>query len=561
MMPMLALAQTGLNRQTRLQTARLLAEKLRRQARTNSAAWGAHYRGITPGPQQWQMAARGDDESILYQADFWPRDHGKTEIFVHDLPLRKICEDPNIRVLIVQKTATEARKVVSVIKTELEENARLRSDYAAHWQKTAGVSDIVNKAGMVDDKTGAWGTQRLYVKRARRSKDPTVEAVGVGGAITGGHFDVIICDDVLDDENTKTEDRCHNIINWFFGTIMQLREPHTKIIVVGTLKTMLENLYSVIQENPMWNMVIYPAILSHNLDDIQYTPITEIKDGREQIVDVVVHTPDVQVMWPAKWPIEALILDMLGSPRRIWRREKMNDLAAMAEQIFKRGYFRYYDPGDPPHFRRVLQSWDTAFKETAGAAYSVMSEWGQATAGAFLRDVFRQKLEWSELSIAIPLLYLTAPIRPDAVLIEDKASGQSAIQEWSRGKDREAWIIELRRYQNQPGAKRVLTRMIEDILTRGDLPRTIHVPVLPIQIGSEANKEMRAEDASVWYANGQVWHPELEKLPPDKREMLEAFEGELTIFPNGRYRDQVDTTSQLILHLFGREQNYASGKA
>ena len=303
----------------------LLREKLRRQAQTNSAAFGALYRHIIPGPQQWQMATRCDDDSILYQFDAWPRDHGKTEIFVNSLPLRLICNNPDVRILIVQKTAIEARKAISVLKTELEENDAMRRDYRAHWLATVGVEDIVNKGGMVDDKTGAWQTHRLYVKRNRRSKDPTVEAVGVSGAVTGGHFDYIIVDDVLDDENTKTSERCQSIIAWFFGTIMQLREPHTKIVVVGTLKTLLENLYSVIVENPTWNCTIRSALLSHTLDEINYTPITGLIDGREQITDVAVHTPNIQVLWPEAWPIEALLKDMLASPRRIWRREKLND--------------------------------------------------------------------------------------------------------------------------------------------------------------------------------------------------------------------------------------------
>lgn len=549
---MLATSTTPRAVKTRL--LQLQQARLRRLARTNSAAFAARYRGVIPGPQQWEMAARCDDDGIKYQADFWPRDHGKTEIFVNALPLRLICEDPNVRILVVQKTAAEGRKSVSVIKTELEQNERLRADYRGHWRRTVGEPDIVNKAGMVDDKTGAWQAQRIYVKRTRVSKDPTFEAVGVGGAITGGHFDLIICDDILDDENTKTPERCESIITWFFGTILQLREPHTKIIVVGTLKTLLDNLYAQLQDNPMWNVTVRSALLSeHDIDDIAYTPLLEEKDGRPQITAVQVHTPGVQVMWPAVWPIEALILDMLGSPRRIWRREKLNDLQAMAEQIFKRHYFRYYSPQDPPRYRRVIQSWDTAFKETAGAAYSVMTEWGHAAQGAFLRDLFREKLEWPELSLAIGLLFLSAPERPDAVLIEDKASGQSGIQEWSRGKDREAWIVELRRYIDQPGSKLALARLAEQVISRPGLPGLIHVPVIPVKVGGEADKIARAEAASVWYANGQVWHPE-------KATFVEAFEGELLGFPGGRYKDQVDSAGQAILHLLAGTQNYSSGK-
>ena len=61
-----------------------------------------------PGPHQYEMARRVDDPRIQYQADFWPRDHGKSEIFCISYPLRRVCEDPDVRILIVQKAATEA---------------------------------------------------------------------------------------------------------------------------------------------------------------------------------------------------------------------------------------------------------------------------------------------------------------------------------------------------------------------------------------------------------------------------------------------------------------------
>lgn len=517
----------------------LKRRKLRLRARGDSAAFAACYRRITPGPQQREMARRVDNEAIKYEADFWPRDHGKTEIFVVSYPLRMVVNDPDIRILIVQKTGTEAKKAVSVIKTELEENEELRADYTAHWRQVVGEPDIVNKAGMIDDKAGAWQQQRIYVKRNRRGKDPTVEAVGVGGAITGGHFDIIICDDILDDENTKTEDRCNKIINWFFGTITQLREPHTKLIVVGTIKTMMRNLYSELMNNPTWNVTIRSALLSHTPDEIEYTPKFELIDGKEVLTDVEVHTPDVQVMWPTVWPVEALVFDMLGSVRRIWTREKCNNLAAMAEQIFKSSMIRRY--GSTPRFFRVIQSWDTAFKRTGD--YSALTEWGEAAAGAYLTDLYRAKLEWPELALAIPLFYLCAKIRPAAVLIEDKASGQSAIQEYRSGKPRALFLQEMTRYREQPGARRDLVQMIDQV-QHMSLPSVLRVPV----IGVAADKDgvTRAEDASVWWQNGQVYHP---AQAGAIKERLEAFEREWLNFPEVENDDWTISATQAVLWL------------
>jgi hypothetical protein len=50
---------------------------------------GCGGRAIRPGPHQYDMAARVDDEAMQYRADFWPRDHGESEIFCIDYPLRR----------------------------------------------------------------------------------------------------------------------------------------------------------------------------------------------------------------------------------------------------------------------------------------------------------------------------------------------------------------------------------------------------------------------------------------------------------------------------------------
>lgn len=450
-------------------------------------------RGIVPGPQQYEMARRVDDDTIQYEADFWPRDHGKSEIFCLSYPLRRVCEDPNIRILIVQKTATEAEKTLGVIKGELESNDDLKGYYAHHWQAVVGVPDICNAGALVSlgrKKEGAWQARRIYVRRTRRGKDPTVEAVGVGGAITGGHFDVIILDDVEDDENTKTDDRVANLVNWFTGTIMQLREPHTKIIVVGTLKTLKPDIYSLVQQNPVWSVVIRSAITSHRLDEIEYEPVRN-EEGR--VVDVEVKTPDVQTLWPAKWPIKALLLEMYASPRRsVWIREKLNDLRALAGRLFKAEWFGYATLDEiPKPFKRKIQVWDTAFGEE-GSNWSVCAT---LVLGAdnrvYVTRIYRARLEFPELVRAMRREFERE--RPQRVIVEDKASGRSAIQ---------------------------------------TLERETGVPVVRVSPEGK-DKVTRAESVTPYYEAGRVIHLA-------GAEWGDALEDELVMFPESEFDDQVD---------------------
>ncbi len=487
--------------------------KLKAAGRRNTAIFARVWReGVTPGPHQYDMARRIDDERLRYQADFWPRDHGKSEIFCIAYPLRRICEDPNIRILIVQKTATEAEKTLSVIKTELERNATLKTYYTTHWQRTVGQRDISNATGVVEregQREGAWQQRRIYVKRARKGKDPTVEAVGVGGAITGGHFDVIILDDVEDDENTRTPDRLKWLVNWFNGTILQLREPHTKMVVVGTLKTAARDIYNSVRQNPMWSCKVVPAILSHRLDEIEYAPVWDDETGT--IVDVTVKTADVRTLWPAKWDIKALLLDMLASSARsVWIREKLNDLTALAGKVFRREWFRYYERVETDFLERIIQVWDTAFDDDADADFSACVTLGLRQGRVYVLDVFRAKLIFPSLVPTMRAMYQRW--RPERVLIEQKASGKSAIQ-----------VIQL----------------------ETTLPAVAVDP-------QGHDKVSRAQTTTVYFETGRV-------LFPERALWLDVFEDELVMFPEAANDDQVDGVVYGVLELMVTGDSSMSG--
>lgn len=481
--------------------------KVRAAARRNTAIFAKCWReGVDPAAHQYDMARRVDGAS-QYQADFWPRDHGKSEIFCLSYPLRRICEDPNIRILIVQKRATEAEKTLSVIKQELESNVRLKAYYASHWEATVGHRDISNQSGQVEfsgKKEGAWQQSRIYCKRTRRGKDPTIEAVGVGGAITGGHYDIIILDDVEDDENTRTDERISGLIEWFTGTIMQLREPHTKIIVVGTLKTNKQDIYKLVLNSPVWDTYLTGAILSHALEDIQYVPVHN-EDG--VVVDVEVTTPGVQVLWPQKWHIKALMLEKLASlDLGVWIREKCNDLRALAGKVFQRDQLGWFDEEALAQIRasggwgKLIQAWDTAYEESERADFSVCVTAGLWRNKVYILDVFRERMELPQLKRAIISQY--HQWKPEKVLIENRASGKSVYQV---------------------------------------LRQESGVPVVEVDPGGK-DKVSRARSTTIFIESGRV-------LLRSGAIWLDALLGELTMFPEGEHDDQVDSLVYAVLEL------------
>jgi predicted phage terminase large subunit-like protein len=96
--------------------------------------------------------------------------------------------------------------------------------------------------------------------------------------------------------------------------------------------------------------------------------------------------------------------------------------------IVKREWLRFYDlSGKPSRFDQVLQSWDTANKDTELANFSVCTTWGIKDRLLYLLDVFRKKLDFPELKRSIRELANLHQAK--IVLIEDKASGTSLLQE------------------------------------------------------------------------------------------------------------------------------------
>jgi len=298
----------------------------------------------------------------------------------------------------------------------------------------------------------------------------------------------------------RTPERLKSLLGWFTGTVMQLREPHTKMVVVGTLKTAGADIYNFVLGNPLWNTRVVGAILSHALSDIEYEPVY---DASGTVVDVRVLTEGVRTLWPERWGIRALLVDMLASIRSIWIREKLNDLRALAGSVFRRSWFRYVERDALPQVGRVVQAWDTAFESSRSADYSVCVTAGVFEGHVYVLDVFRQKVEFPALVAAIRAQY--ARWKPGVVLVERKASGRSAVQV---------------------------------------LRKESTIPLVDAEPGAR-DKVSRARAITPYYEGGRVYHVA-------GAQWLAAFEDELTLFPEAAHDDQVDALVYAVLRLMLR---------
>jgi predicted phage terminase large subunit-like protein len=171
--------------------------------------------------------------------------------------------------------------------------------------------------------------------------------------------------------------------------------------------------------------------------------------------------------------------------------------APLGGGMVKPVWFRHYAPSElPPTFDRVVQSWDTANKASELSDYSVCTSWGISGKNLYLLDVLRRRMEYPELKRAVREQY--ERFRPSVVLIEDKASGTQLIQELVH-----EGLYAVTRYQ----------------------PRQDKVMRMHAQTAMIENGFVRLPETAPWLA--QYLH-------------------EMTVFPNGRHDDQVDSTAQLL---------------
>lgn len=204
--------------------------------------------------QEWH---RGDPNLIVINT---PPFHAKSSTITMDYVTYRICMDRGIRVMVISKNQDMAKKFLRGIKGRLTSNQyrQLQNDYAP--------------IEGFDKGNAEWTATHIYVNGADAAqegrgieKDPTVEAVGLGGHIYGARADIIIIDDGVTLDNVG---QVESQIEWIEQEVDSRIEPDTGLlIVVGTrvapidLYTELINPNRFPEEVSPWTRLTQPMVL------------------------------------------------------------------------------------------------------------------------------------------------------------------------------------------------------------------------------------------------------------------------------------------------------------
>ena len=189
-----------------------------------------------------------------------PPNHAKSMTVSINYATYRVCKDPNINVIVVSKTQDQAKKFLYAIKQ------RLTHPRYAEMQAAFGPTDGF-KASAEE-----WSATRVYLggDRDSDSKDPTIEAIGMGGMIYGSRASLIILDDVVTLTNSADWRKQQD---WIRQEVASRLPPRGgQLLVVGTRVASID-LYKELRNSEHytdgqvpWSYLAMPAVLESTLD-------------------------------------------------------------------------------------------------------------------------------------------------------------------------------------------------------------------------------------------------------------------------------------------------------
>jgi len=173
-----------------------------------------------------------------------PRDTGKSFLITGYL-IWKICQCPEIRILIVTMNQNKAEEMMTIIKTHLESNEKLIDMYGEQQSKN-------------------WSNSEIRIKNRGSGiihKEPTLRVLGVNSSQISSHYDIIVLDDIVDSKTCLTRHKRQQIEDWYTSTLVPMLSPTGNLYNVGCLTgdskvLMSDGTYRDIKDVLPWEHVV-----------------------------------------------------------------------------------------------------------------------------------------------------------------------------------------------------------------------------------------------------------------------------------------------------------------
>lgn len=316
-----------------------------------------------------------------------------------------------------------------------------------------------------------------------------VVAVGIGGGLTGWPADLAVVDDVIADREQADSAAYRERVWRWWREVLLTRTQSAACIVVLLTRWHADDICGRILNSPgadSWQVVNLPMLAEQ--DD----PL-----GREE----------GDPLWPEKFDREWCERRRLEVGERAWNALYQGQPTSAEGNLFRRDWLTGRYTQLPEEGLRIVTAVDASFGKRDGDYTAIVTVAADSATFYVLHAV---RGRWSFNEMVAQIKSVADTYDPQAVVIEDAASGQSAIQE---------------------------------------LRRASNLPIVPVK--ASGSKLARAEAVSGLVEGGRVL------FPAQGFRWREELIEELASFPTGRNDDLVDGLVYALRHL--RERSGSGG--
>jgi phage terminase large subunit-like protein len=162
-----------------------------------------------------------DQNEKQFKLMLMPRDHLKTSCISIGGTTQRVVKNSEARQLLANESATNAERFLRAIRQQAEGNRIFRALY----------SDVIPK----DIRKVRWNDSELEFNREGHYPEPSIDSIGMTGAVTSRHYTHITYDDPISEEAVKSEKVMKDTINRMSSALSLLADPGKDTIwLVGT---------------------------------------------------------------------------------------------------------------------------------------------------------------------------------------------------------------------------------------------------------------------------------------------------------------------------------------
>lgn len=230
-----------------------------------------------------------------------PRGHLKSHIITKGWSIQQILRNPNIRILIVNATEENAVRFTRSVERYMGKGSLLEKIYGRF-------------------ESGIWNQNEFIIGQRTEILDaPTLMAAGLQKTLTSQHYDVIIADDLVEPDNSRTKEQREKVHD-FYLSLFDLLEPNGKLVVIGT-RYHQDDLYArILEENAThqnWSVFVRSC-----------------------------YNPDGSILFPERFT-QAQLDDIKTKSFYHFSTQYLNNPIDPENADFKSDQVKYYDPTTP----------------------------------------------------------------------------------------------------------------------------------------------------------------------------------------------------------------------